>query len=570
MYCYSYDNVKRIMQTEKGKQLVEQAKALYNEKFAGEPIAPLNYAYQKMFAEGGNRNLHETLYFLRRQRLSLLQILAIADDEYLAPLEEILAAICDEFTWTLPAHLYWNRKEYDYTMIALFSAETGAYLAETAYIFGDKLSHDIHSRIRISIENKIVRNYESRSFWWEHVTTNWAAVCSCGVGLAYLYAFPERFDSVKDRLFNTFKNFLKGIDEEGYCSEGVSYWGYGFGFFTVFFDVYTQLKGERPDFLQSEKVLNLVQFLQRTQMQGDVFLPFADGGTKRNNHDWQVLCAVKNLFGDAFDFALQPEVKLSSRALGTRFFNGVDKFPYKEGKKEKKQTYYYQNAQVFIHKNKNYAFAAKSGHNDEMHNHNDVGAFQIVKDEKRLICDIGAGEYTRQYFGTSEERYSIFVCSSLGHSVPIVGGKAQCFGKEYCGKVLQQSDGVFTADIAGAYGDGVESLVVTYEMQEKGVRVHYAAKGLTDAITFRFVSDFKPEILADGKTVCVENLLNVINVQGVEPKITAQGYKGHSRISKVVETVEGSKVIISNDETAYTIDYTMTGKDVDAEFYFQF
>ena len=38
MYCYSYDNVKRIMQTEKGKQLVEQAKALYNEKFAGEPI----------------------------------------------------------------------------------------------------------------------------------------------------------------------------------------------------------------------------------------------------------------------------------------------------------------------------------------------------------------------------------------------------------------------------------------------------------------------------------------------------------------------------------------------------
>ena len=564
MYCYSYDNVKRIMQTENGRQLLEQAKALYNEKFKDKPILPLNYSYQKMFSLNGNRVLHETMYFLRRQRLQLLQILAIADDKYLEPLEEILAAICDEFTWTLPAH-----QQGDYTKIALFSAETGAYLAETAYIFGDKLSCDIRTRIHISIENKIVNNYEKQVFWWEGSFNNWAAVCACCVGLAYLYAFPERFDGVKDRLFNTFNNFLKGIDEEGYCSEGVSYWVYGFGFFTVFFDVYTQLTGERPNFLQSEKVLNLVNFLQRAQMQGNVFLPFADGGHKRTNFDWQILSAMKNLFGDTFDFGMQPKVQLFNRALGTRLFNVVDKFSCQERKKEEKNTYYYQNAQVFIHKNKNYAFVAKSGHNCEMHNHNDVGAFQIVKDEKRLICDIGAGEYTRQYFGSSEERYSIFVCSSLGHSVPIVGGKVQRFGEEYCGKVLRQSDDVFAVDIAGAYGDSVESLVVTYEMQENGVRVHYVAKGLTGDITFRFVSDFKPEILADGKTVCVENLLNVINVQGVKPKITAQGYKGHSHTSKVVETAEGSKVIISNDETAYTIDYTFTGEVVEAEFYFQ-
>ena len=305
-------------------------------------------------------------------------------------------------------------------------------------------------------------------------------------------------------------------------------------------------------------------------MQGKVFLPYADGGARQSNQDWQVLSAIKNLFGDTFGFAMQPEVKFSARVLGTRLLMAVDKFPYEEERKVEKQSYYYQKAQVFIHKNERYAFTAKGGHNAEMHNHNDVGAFQLVKDEKRLVCDIGAGEYTRQYFGSPEERYSLFVRSSLGHSVPIIGGKAQGYGKQYFAKALEQSDGVFKIDIANAYEGGVETLAVTYEMQETGVRVHYSAKGLTDKITFRFVSDFQPVIEADGKTVRVENIMKVLNTQGVVPNISAQAYKGHSYNPKVVETEEGNKVIISNDETAYTIDYTTTGESVEMEFYFLF
>ena len=38
----------------------------------------------------------------------------------------------------------------------------------------------------------------------------------------------------------------------------------------------------------------------------------------------------------------------------------------------------------------------------------------------------------------------------------------------------------------------------------------------------------------------------------------------------LVETDWGSKVVISNDETAYTIDYTMMGESVEMEFYFLF
>ena len=34
----------------------------------------------------------------------LLQVLAIYDDKYIEPLEDIVSAICDEITWSIPAH----------------------------------------------------------------------------------------------------------------------------------------------------------------------------------------------------------------------------------------------------------------------------------------------------------------------------------------------------------------------------------------------------------------------------------------------------------------------------------
>ena len=62
------------------------------------------------------------------------------------------------------------------------------------------ISKDIRQRVYTSIKTKIIGNYERRNFWWETSKYNWSAVCSCGIGLAYLYLFPERFNLVKHRL----------------------------------------------------------------------------------------------------------------------------------------------------------------------------------------------------------------------------------------------------------------------------------------------------------------------------------------------------------------------------------
>jgi len=101
------------------------------------------------------------------------------------------------------------------------------------------------------------------------------------------------------------------------------------------------------------------------------------------------------------------------------------------------------------------AFAAvlKGGHNAEHHNHNDVGSFSVVSGQKMLVCDPGSEVYTARTF--SAKRYDSKVLSSLGHAVPVVGGKLQRTGAEAKAVVLQtefsEPTDRLTLDIRSAY-----------------------------------------------------------------------------------------------------------------------
>ena len=230
MFLYNYDNLKAVTQTENGKKLINEVEKVYNKLFKDQPIPTTDYSLQKLIYKTGNRDLHQRIYYLRRKRFSLLQLLALANDDYLDDLENILAVILEEYTWVLPAHNIQKDNTFDYTVIDLFSAETGYYLSETLHVFEDKLSPNIKKMIRTELKKRIIDNYENRDQLWYDIHNNWAAVCAGSVGITYMYAFPERFDSVKDRLLKTMESYLEGTHEEGTTPEGVGYWVYGFGF----------------------------------------------------------------------------------------------------------------------------------------------------------------------------------------------------------------------------------------------------------------------------------------------------------------------------------------------------
>ena len=84
--------------------------------------------------------------------------------------------------------------------------------------------------------------------------------------------------------------------------------------------------------------------------------------------------------------------------------------------------------------------AAKGGHNAEMHNQNDVGAFIVHFGGESIVADPGRGRYTREYFGP--KRYEHFVNSSRGHSVPVPNGCEQRAGRDAAAGLLEhRTDG---------------------------------------------------------------------------------------------------------------------------------
>ncbi|MFD0597378.1 hypothetical protein ACFQZ4_38055 [Catellatospora coxensis] len=109
-----------------------------------------------------------------------------------------------------------------------------------------------------------------------------------------------------------------------------------------------------------------------------------------------------------------------------------------------------------------FAFAAKGGHNDEPHNHNDLGHFVLHTRGRSVLDDLGAGEYTAGYFGP--DRYDHLHPSARGHSVPVVDGQVQLPGPDRVAKVLRHHDDgesvCFDLDLTAAYGvAGLRSLI---------------------------------------------------------------------------------------------------------------
>ena len=99
----------------------------------------------------------------------------------------------------------------------------------------------------------------------------------------------------------------------------------------------------------------------------------------------------------------------------------------------------------------NSAVIAKGGNNGESHNHNDVGSFYYLVDGEAFLDDLGAGEYTKDYF--SEKRYEIFCNRGKSHNIPIIGCVDQKDGNEYRADQfeLKEDHSIFIS-FAKAYG----------------------------------------------------------------------------------------------------------------------
>jgi len=405
---------------------------------------------------------------------------------------DIIWAICDEFSWALPAHLTRQKSVPEkITRIDLFAAETALALSELYVILADVLPAPVRERMAHELNRRIVDPYvRERPRWGK---SNWSGVCVSGVGCTLICLRKDAaIAAVLPDLQRSVSDFLDSFSEDGCCLEGSLYWSYGFSFFSYFADMLCEYTGGKIDYFKDEKVERIAHFGQNTYLgHGDCVITFSDSphNFKYDRGLWSILarryegiappppeCAAQ--FGDDLRYRFAPFLRslycapaASSAPAGYA---------------------YYGDAQWYINKRDGYAFAAKAGHNGEPHNHNDVGSFILFEDGQYILDDIGFPMYNKEYFGA--KRYEDMCASSLGHSVPHLDGAGQKPGEACRGTVLAADRDHFAIEFAEAYGTpALSTLRRTFDLAPDGITVRDLAEGDVP-FTERFVTQIEPRV----------------------------------------------------------------------------
>jgi hypothetical protein len=110
-------------------------------------------------------------------------------------------------------------------------------------------------------------------------------------------------------------------------------------------------------------------------------------------------------------------------------------------------------ARSYSNSNVSFYVAAKGGHNDESHNHNDVGTFIVYAHGEPVLIDAGAQTYTAKTF--SSQRYELWNNQSAYHNLPTINGVMQKEGHTYMAGDVRYSSSDPSAqlnlDISTAY-----------------------------------------------------------------------------------------------------------------------
>ncbi|MFB9276479.1 hypothetical protein [Cohnella cellulosilytica] len=482
-----------------------------------EPVPALTEELFSIFARTGSRLEFERAYFQRRRRLNafaLLSLLEPAAERYYGKLLETLRTILEERTWCLPAHV----KGTDAAKtIDLFSAETGFALSEIACLLGDRLPPELTEGIDRAVARRLIGPLlRDGPHHWETARHNWAAVCAGSVGAAALLRTTdaETLEAVLAKVLPALDCYLDGFGEDGACPEGLGYWNYGFGYYVYFADLLAKRTGGRIDLFAKPKVRSIALFQQAAYLCGDRVACFSD-----SLREIPFRTGLTHYLARMYSELETPDARYEA-GLGEdhchRWAPALRDWLWRDSRTAasgglRPASRYFPDAQWLLSRcvseaGRCFGFAAKGGHNDEPHNHNDIGQFMWMVDGTAFAADLGSGEYTSAYFGA--DRYAYDCNGSQGHSVPIVDGRGQEAGRAHAATVLEaaagESEDALRLDLRRAYrAPGLASLVRELRWRKAGecrltLTDEVAFEGEPLSFTERIVTFAAPDLTEDG------------------------------------------------------------------------
>lgn len=487
----------------------------FADTFRDIPMPNLTEELFGIFEKSGSRLEYENVYFTRRKYLASFGILSIMDGkkEDIQKLEEVILDICKEEFWGLPAHVNRDADPNWRISIDLFAAETAGALAEIITVLDGELSKEVKDKAREQVFKRVLNPfYESNPPYssWEYLDNNWCAVCSGSIGIASIYLLkddPDKLNQYLERICNSLSHYIDGFLDDGACMEGLSYFTYGMTYYVSFAELMYEYSNGEVDLLNNEKCANIASFQQKCYFSGGRSISFSDGNNREHfklgltaklalTYKDVTIPNMKQVALFDFDSAYRWIAIYRDYIWVNEYLDKVESDTL--DLKQKAQIVLPSSQWAIYQSDNNIGMAVKGGYNDEPHNHNDIGNFLYVNGGDMLLTDLGAGEYTKAYFGAG--RYDILCNSSLGHNVPLINEKPQLFGKEYKSSLFSTDEyGNTTIEFSGAYERGdITSLIRDMNFNhitgELVVTDTFILSDKTTSIKENLVTEYKPVI----------------------------------------------------------------------------
>lgn len=516
------------------------------------------------FHTEGNRLKQEKPHFAKRAALETLFIGEIIEykGRFIPDIVDGVFNICEESYWGLSAHrpvfskkvLPDVRKHY----IDLFAAETGSFLSIILYMLRDELytfCPDIIERMEYELNERIVQPYLTSTdfcfmgYYWQ--VNNWNPWILSNVLTTYLFTEQNKTTlySGIEKMIYEINNIYTGYPNDGGCDEGVSaYWSASGGAIFEFCEQLYRATSGKINFFQDEKIKKIADHPYKAYIGKNYFVNFADGcgkggpagsipyyyGKRTNNEN------LSELAKEGFS-----KTNVLSGTFVKRILANIICYDALSAKSNLKlcESAVLPDIQNAFAREGNWYYAAKGGHNNENHNHNDVGSFIAYYDCEPVLVDPGTGVYTKQTF--SSERYEIWTMQSAWHNTPVINGRQQLAGRKYCADGFGFANKTCKISFADAYeeGNGLNNLTRNISVSNDGIEItdKFEFHSPNNKISEHFVSPLNIEIrenaaIIDGKFILAVDC-------DAEISVDKQDFCGDEKLTSAWGTASMNRII---------------------------
>ncbi|MCL5128529.1 hypothetical protein [Algibacter sp. L4_22] len=437
----------KVAATKSAQDYLEKA----NAELDKEPEVPISDEIYKRANKEGNRGIYKPRYYRTMDRLERFILAECLENKgrFLPQINTYIQAIMDMKSWMHPNHDDNNNSvlEGKRVSIDLGARKFGGVLALAESLLDQTISEELRTEIKKQLQWRITDTYlksckiSDRNNHWIDGTSNWNSVCTSGallVSITNSGSYEERLAAVGSSI-NSMKYYISGFGDDGYCSEGLGYWGYGFNHYLYIAQMlydYSDEKINLFNFDNPEKLKRVGNFPEHFEIQKGTCAPFADGVSHTSSSGSN----FAEVLSSKYYGAIKPsEIRMEEAVEQLIAWNNPELFSVNSSNEKQNSDLeghtYFDDFGMVISRGKQkvpFSIAIKAGHNAENHNHSDVGTYIIVLNKDLISGDIGAPSYTAGSFSKTNPARS-----SWGHPVPRINNTLQSNGREFKGVILE-------------------------------------------------------------------------------------------------------------------------------------